>query len=186
MQVDGATVVVHNCAGGGEAWEGSGGWRRWRLLSSARGVVTSGASSATSWVGTSSSVDGVAAIVFDVVAMGILKASRLVLFLWACHFGISCFYRCGSTAVSYGGEVVISCFYRDGSTADSRWESGGGNQLLLPKWEHSRFEVGFECSGGTIYAITEIVGEERRGAKKSRAGHETRLRSKRTSRKFEF
>ena len=95
---------------------GSGGF-----LASARGVVTSGASSATPWVGTSSSVlvDGVAAVIFDVVAMGIRKASRLVLFLWACHFGISCFYRCGSTAVSYGGEVGIS--------------------LLLPGWGHSRF-----------------------------------------------
>ena len=43
------------------------------MLSSARGVITSGASSATSWVGTSSSVDGVAAVIFDVVAMGIRK-----------------------------------------------------------------------------------------------------------------
>ena len=39
------------------------------------------------------------------------------------------------------------------------------------------FEAGNNFSGGTIYGIPEIVGEERRGAKKRRAGpYERRMR----------
>ena len=87
-----------------------------------------------------------------------VKPVGLFCFCGPAIFGISCFYRCGSTAVSYGGEVGISCFYRVGSTADfevwnqlllPKWEHSrflGGNQLLLPKWEHSRFEVGSVAS----------------------------------------
>ena len=163
MQVDGATVVIHNCAGGGEAWEGSGGWRRWRLLytsargvsgGSSSGVFALGSSASASWVGTSPiGVDS--AFVFEGLACGIREACGLFFLRWACHFGTSCFYRCGSTAVSYGGGVGISCFYRIGSTADSFevW-----NQLLLPKWEHSRFFSRWESVASTKMGAQQIQG----------------------------
>ena len=69
---------------------------------------------------------GLVLLGLGLLACGIREACGLFFLGWACHFGISCFYRCGSTAVSYGGGVGISCFYRVGSTADSvvgfEWE----------------------------------------------------------------